>query len=465
MSGLTGRLSQLIQKLRLEEIAEGSQFRMVQVYTAVLAFVPLNISPVIAFAAFTGLSRVAGKTLDTSRLFTSLSVIQLLATPLAQIFQVLPIMAASLGCLQRIQKFLLADSRSDHRIEVSTLDTGRRSGPLSEQFSSDVIAMEDLRPKVPNGTSSSGDSEFILIRNGNFGWKHDTPVISDVNISIRQSELVMLVGPIASGKSTLLKALLGETESSKGFVFVSTTDFAFCDQTPWLINASIKKNIIGFADFDENWYKSVVHASALEEDLAIFAKGDETLIGSAGITLSGGQKQRVAIARAVYARKTVALFDDVFSGFDRITEQIVCHRIFGRQGLLRLHGTTVILATHNQSLLRFADRVLELGCGKVTEREHTTHFLSSQELQTELPIKPVHYSQQAPLDAVNKPSASQPGHETSAKQHGDMAVYRYYFEAIGTSNTIFFFVSQAAFAFCTAFPSTLLLPECFQCIY
>jgi len=465
MSGLTSRLSERIQKLRVEEIVEGSQFRMVQVYTAVLAFVPLNISPVIAFAAFTGLSRAAGKTLDTSRLFTSLSLIQLLATPLVQTFQVLPIMAASLGCLQRIQKFLLAESRSDHRIEVSTLDAGRRSHPHPDQFSSDVIAMENLRPKVPNGITSNGGSEVILVRNGTFGWKHDAPVISDVNIAIRQSEVAILIGPIASGKSTLLKALLGETESSKGFVFVSSTDFAFCDQTPWLINASIKKNIIGFADFDENWYNNVVHASALEEDLAIFAKGDETLIGSAGITLSGGQKQRVAIARAVYARKTVALFDDVFSGFDRITEQIVFHRIFGPQGLLRLHGTTVILATHNQSLLRFADRVFELEGGKVTERKHTTHFLSSHEVQAELAIKPIHHSQQAPLNAVDNPSASKPCQETSAKQHGDMAVYRYYFDAIGTSNTIFFFVFQAAFALLTAFPSTLLLLEYFECIY
>jgi ATP-binding cassette, subfamily C (CFTR/MRP), member 1 len=76
-------------------------------------------------------------------------------------------------------------------------------------------------------------SEAILVRSGAFGWKKgEPPVLQDINLSISRSQFTILVGPVASGKTTLLKGLLGETPSSKGFVHVSTLDFSFCDQTP-----------------------------------------------------------------------------------------------------------------------------------------------------------------------------------------------------------------------------------------
>jgi ABC-type multidrug transport system fused ATPase/permease subunit len=170
-------------------------------------------------------------------------------------------------------------------------------------------------------------SKVILVRSGAFGWKKDEgPILQDVNMSISRSQFTILVGPVACGKTTLLKALLGETPSSKGFVHVSTLDFSFCGQTPWLLSQSVQKNILGFASFDSEWYNAVVHACALDEDIRLFPLGDQTLIGSNGISFSGGQKQRLAIARAVYAKKEVAIFDDVFSGLDATTE----HHVFDR---------------------------------------------------------------------------------------------------------------------------------------
>jgi ATP-binding cassette subfamily C (CFTR/MRP) protein 1 len=76
------------------------------------------------------------------------------------------------------------------------------------------------------------------------------------------------------------------------------------------------------------------------------ANGDETMLGSKGVILSGGQKQRLTIARAVYSRKRIAIFDDVFSGLDTVTENIVFGRVFSQTGLLRRTNTSIILATH-----------------------------------------------------------------------------------------------------------------------
>lgn len=91
---------------------------------------------------------------------------------------------------------------------------------------------------------------------------------------------------------------------------------------------------------------TVIQAAALTNDLASLPKRDQQLVGTNGINLSGGQKQKVAIARVVYARKNVAIFDDVFSGLDATNEKHVFDYVFGAQGLLRVGGTTVVFSTH-----------------------------------------------------------------------------------------------------------------------
>lgn len=99
---------------------------------------------------------------------------------------------------------------------------------------------------------------------------------------------------VGSGKSTLIQALRGETVTHRGFITMGSTDsIAFCAQTPWLVNKSIQKNILGTSLFNGPWYKKVLTACALFEDLKNYPAGDRTLVGSKGITLSGGQKQRI----------------------------------------------------------------------------------------------------------------------------------------------------------------------------
>jgi ATP-binding cassette, subfamily C (CFTR/MRP), member 1 len=113
----------------------------------------------------------------------------------------------------------------------------------------------------------------------------------------------MVVCPVVSGKSRLCKALLGEIPYSRGQVIMRTgvREIGYCDQTPFLSNKTIKDNIIGFSPFDEKRYAKVIDATMLAYDLSILPQGDETRVGSNGISLSGGQKQRVAIARALPA--------------------------------------------------------------------------------------------------------------------------------------------------------------------
>jgi len=87
--------------------------------------------------------------------------------------------------------------------------------------------------------------------------------------------------------------MLGGATCSKGVIRISMPDVAFCDHTAWLVNTSVRDNVLSGSDLDELWYETVLEACALKKDLEMFPAGDSTLVRSRGLTLSGGQKQRV----------------------------------------------------------------------------------------------------------------------------------------------------------------------------
>lgn len=98
----------------------------------------------------------------------------------------------------------------------------------------------------------------------------------------------MIIGPVGCGKSTLLKAILGEITVSNGIIEVASLDIAYCDQTPWIINGTLRDNVIAFSSFESKWYNTVIHACALDVDIAYLPDGDSSNLGSKGLTLSGG---------------------------------------------------------------------------------------------------------------------------------------------------------------------------------
>ena len=184
----------------------------------------------------------------------------------------------------------------------------------------------------------------------------------------------MVIGPVGCGKSTLLKGILSETPASRGFVYLRNHSIAFADQEAWVQNGTIKDAVRGPSSRDipyenDTWYDEVVDCCGLKEDIAMFPKADRTMIGSKGITLSGGQKQRLALARAVYSRANVLILDDVFSGLDNDTEELIFRKLFGRSGPLKRLHTTVILVTHAVHRLPYADLIISMDAtGRVTEQ-------------------------------------------------------------------------------------------------
>ncbi|QMW43124.1 hypothetical protein G4B11_006494, partial [Aspergillus flavus] len=168
--------------------------------------------------------------------------------------------------------------------------------------------------------------------------------------------------PVGCGKSILLKTILGEIEPVEGEISISDLEVAYCGQLPWIVNKSIRENIIaGSRCYDGEWYRSIIHACCLDDDLREMPVGDNTLIGRQGTKLSKGQRQRIAIARAVYARKPFAFFDDVLNDLDQVTARKVFDRVFSARGILRRIGCIVLFASHSVNHLPQADLVIAFG--------------------------------------------------------------------------------------------------------
>ena len=373
ISGLAAPVENLIQQLRVDELAMGSRFRLIMCLAVTIAYAPQMLSPVFAFAVTT-------HSLDTASVFTALSFIILVAMPFVEVLQGLPSIIAAFACLDRVQEFLEKPPREDYREPL--FDNKSEKERLSSQV--------------------AGQSSFFVIDAARLGWGSDKFALPNASLSIPASKLTIVVGPVASGKSTLCKALLSEVPhlSVGGTVRADlrTPDgrmrrIGYCDQTPFLFNATIRENIVGLAGpqavFDEARYRQAIEAAMLLPDLALLPQGDRTKVGSNGITLSGGQKQRVSIARALYVDAEIYIFDDVLSGLDADTEEHVFDRVFGAEGILtKQRRATAILCTHSVRHLPSADFVVALDAnGVIVEQGDFQALLANRSYVHSLGVK------------------------------------------------------------------------------
>jgi ATP-binding cassette, subfamily C (CFTR/MRP), member 1 len=243
----------------------------------------------------------SGKSLDTAKLFTSLSLFTLLADPLQSLIMSLATFMGAVGSFQRIQDFLNTDVRVDKRrrpTEVDLLvhqdDQYLRKKTSISEMTGDTRTEKSDPTVTPAEHYLPSSFDAITVRDAEFGWEAEKePLLQSINMVVPRERFTMMVGPVGCGKSTLVKALLGEIPTLRGSIDVSSVEIAFCDQTPWHMNGTIQQSIIGISALEELWYATVIHACALDEDLRQLSRGDQTPIGSKGISLSGGQSQRI----------------------------------------------------------------------------------------------------------------------------------------------------------------------------
>lgn len=229
-------------------------------------------------------------------MFTSLSLFALLQEPLTSFVTSLSSLVGSVGCFVRIQSFLESDARVDTRVIHDESNDGNSKGSksLSSAWEKEDSPAQETKLLETQPTRDPSNTNAVVVKNGSFGYDSaKEPNLKGINIEVPMGRFTMLVGPVGSGKSTLLKALLGEVSIITGSIHLSSPEVAYCDQTPWHMNGTVRDSVLAFSPVDERWYQRVLEACALKEDLAQLPKGDLTTIGSKGIVLSGGQSQRI----------------------------------------------------------------------------------------------------------------------------------------------------------------------------
>lgn len=248
------------------------------------------------------------------------------------------------------------------------LETGVSIGRISKYLKS-----RDLQPDavthVPAVTTPGAVS--VSVNNGSFGWDSrdvakdlEKLLLKNITFEAKKGEIVCVVGKVGSGKTTFLHSLLGETYKLHGDVTVAGR-VAYVAQSPWIMNATIKDNIVFGSKFDADFYAKVIDACALQSDFAILKDGDMTEVGEKGIALSGGQKARLGLARAVYSRADVILLDDPLSAVDEHVQHHIIEEVLGPNGLLQ--SKTKVLATNTLNALEHADMIYLLQDKTVAE--------------------------------------------------------------------------------------------------
>lgn len=290
----------------------------------------------VSCSTFTVFVLTQDQPLTTEIVFPALALFNLLTFPLAVLPMVITSIVEASVAVGRITDFLQAEELQPDAVTV---------GPAPKEMG----------------------EETVIIRNGTFSWdRHqDRKALTDIDFTAYKGELTCIVGRVGSGKSSLLQSILGDLYKVQGRAEVRGT-VAYASQQTWILNATVKENIVFGYRYDSEFYERTIKACALLDDFAQLPDGDETVVGERGISLSGGQKARVSLARAVYARADIYLLDDVLSAVDSHVGKHIMEHVLGPRGLL--NTKTRVLATNAIAVLQQASYITMLKDGAVVEK-------------------------------------------------------------------------------------------------
>ncbi|KAG2504685.1 hypothetical protein JM18_009527 [Phytophthora kernoviae] len=397
-------LAQRVEKLRTREVSFLRKFHTFQVVNTVMLF----LTPTFLSGATLGLYVLLHDTIDVVETFTLIAMVNICRTALFQLPQAISSFCKAKISLSRIDVFLVSDEfvtgypllsstmpndsmpmtpssllSDDYKAEtwvisqgcisfreacfqwprvfhatnlvvVTPAHTENQGSLLLKASSSECVSLScDFKSDILSAEASSGRID---------NTKEEIFRLEGLNLEVDRGSLVMIVGKVGSGKSSLVNAILGEMPRTSGVLEVGGR-IAYVSQDTWIRNATLRDNILFEQNYDADRYAQVLDASQLAMDLRALPNGDDTEIGERGINLSGGQKARVAIARAMYRLETdVLILDDPLSAVD----PHVAHAIFEKCIVGLAAGQTRLLVLNSHyNLLPNADHIVVMQDGMV----------------------------------------------------------------------------------------------------
>ncbi|XP_071016015.1 ATP-binding cassette sub-family C member 4-like isoform X2 [Oncorhynchus clarkii lewisi] len=321
--------SALVNDVRREEISKIMSSSYLRGLNMVSFFAASKIIVFITFAVYV----LLGNTISASRVFVAVSLYGAIKITVTLFFpQAIEKVFETIISIRRIKNFLLLEEIERHNMRFTPEEKKDASVEIK-----DLICYWDK----------------CL----------DAPSLQNLSLTVKSEQLVAVIGPVGSGKSSLLSAILGELPHDKGVLRVKG-QLTYASQQPWVFPGTIRSNILFGKELHPQKYEKVLRACALKRDMELLPDGDLTVIGDRGATLSGGQKARVNLARAVYQDADIYLLDDPLSAVDaevgrHLFEQCIC-------GILK--NKPRILVTHQLQYLQAANQILVLKEGHVVAR-------------------------------------------------------------------------------------------------
>ena len=197
------------------------------------------------------------------------------------------------------------------------------------------------------------------------------PILRGLQFALQPGELLAVIGPSASGKTTLARVLVGLWPAQAGKVRLDGADVYAWDKSELgphvgylpqgveLLEGTVAENIARFGEVETPKLEAAARAVGLHEFIMALPQGYDTPVGREGAVLSGGQRQRVALARALYGRPALVVLDEPNSSLDEAGDAALQQALIG----LKARGATVVVMTHRTSLLAVTDKILWMAEG------------------------------------------------------------------------------------------------------
>jgi len=337
------------QDLEQEELNEASRatvdaaLRARRVKSMLSPVVTVTVALCTAFVLWRGASLVLIGTMTAGALTVFLSYLTKFFKPVQDLAKMTNSIAQAAVGVERIQAILETDS------SICESPTAREPGAIRGDISFDHVA---------------------------FGYKKDEPVLLDVSFTVKQGELVGIVGTTGGGKSTVVSLIPRFYDATAGCVRIDDVDvreykllplrsqIGFVLQDTVLFRGTIRDNIAyGRPGATQKEIEEAAQLANADEFISRMPHGYDTLVGERGLTLSGGQRQRIGIARAIIRNTPILILDEPTAALDTESERLVIEAL---ERLMK--GRTVITIAHRLSTIRDADKIIVLKAGVVAEQ-------------------------------------------------------------------------------------------------
>ncbi|XP_050071798.1 ATP-binding cassette sub-family C member 4-like [Anopheles maculipalpis] len=385
------KLISLARRKEMKEVLKSGYLRALYMSFQLFTTRAAILGVMLAFIAF-------DENITAAKVFVAASYLSNVSYTMAGLFgRGIAELGEGLVATRRLQRFLEYDEigEENQKGQENTTKADQQKEGLKDHDNGNVGETLRLLDEANDGLLS--DEVVIAMRNLTARWtipgeSGDTspeplkgpPTLSELNVQFKRGSLIGIVGPVGSGKSSILQVLLRELPLESGSLSMGNCTIAYASQEPWLFTGSVRQNVLFGDELDQYRYRQVLKVCALQPDLAHLPAGDMTVIGERGVSLSGGQKARICLARAVYRKTDVYLLDDPLSAVDAHVAKHLFELCIGNGGFLKRRNpsATRILVTHQIHFLKQADWVIVMKEGRV-EAQGTPQDLQQRGIELE----------------------------------------------------------------------------------